>query len=513
MLVCSDSHTCSAGVFNCLARGVGGPDVFYAAIKGETWFRCGETVRYELSGRLPKAVTTKDAFLQIAGRHGAHATMNVEYGGPGIADLSINARKTLTTMSAELSAEFATFEPDDTLIDWVRSRSRREFEPVYPDSDAKYLAVREVELNTLEPLVAFPDTVVQNSRPVKDAAGTKIDQAYIGSCANGTIDDLELAASVVAGRRVAPGVRFIVTPASQLVYREAIKSGAMEKLADAGAMIAPPTCGACGGGHMGVIGPDEVCITATTRNFKGRMGDPSSKFSWLARDGRRLRADRPHHRSTGIPELICPPRRAAQIPDAIRMGLRRLGSRRRGASGRAAHLFTCSPIGGRNEICSPSLEVRRQHQHRSDPAECRVLSDAAGAAQIYFPGKPSRLGRSGSARRHPHRREELRHGLEPSRRAEPENLGLACLVAPSINGLFYRNAVNFAFPAMECEGVHELFEEGDVAKVDFASGVVENQKTGEKLTGRTIPAPLLKIVDAGGIFPLLEKEQLIAPRR
>lgn len=277
VLVCSDSHTCSAGVFNCLARGVGGPDVFYAAVKGETWFRCGETVRYELKGTLPRAVTTKDAFLQIAGRHGAHATQNVEYGGPGIAGLSINARKTLTTMSAELSAEFATFEPDDALVNWVRARSDADFEPVHPDADARYLAVREVNLSALEPLVAYPDSVVENSRPVAEAAGTKIDQAYIGSCANGTLDDLELAAAIVAGRRVAPGVRFIVTPASQLVYREALKSGALEKLADAGAVIAPPTCGACGGGHMGVIGPAETCITATTRNFKGRMGDPSSK--------------------------------------------------------------------------------------------------------------------------------------------------------------------------------------------------------------------------------------------
>ncbi len=277
VLVCSDSHTCSAGVFNCLARGVGGPDVFYSAIKGETWFRCGETVRYELTGRLPKAVTTKDAFLQIAGRHGAHETMNVEYGGPGIESLSINARKTLTTMSAELSAEFATFEPDKVLTDWVHLRSTRPFEPVYPDKDATYKAVREVNLSALEPLVAFPDSVVQNSHPVKEASGTRIDQAYVGSCANGTIDDIELAAAVVTGKRVAAGVRFIVTPASQRVYREALKSGALEKLADAGAVIAPPTCGACGGGHMGVIGPDEVCITATTRNFKGRMGDPSSK--------------------------------------------------------------------------------------------------------------------------------------------------------------------------------------------------------------------------------------------
>jgi 3-isopropylmalate/(R)-2-methylmalate dehydratase large subunit len=278
VLICSDSHTCSAGVFNGLARGVGGPDMVYATTKGHTWFRCGETVRYELTGRLSAAVTAKDAFLQIAGVHGAHATQNVEYGGPGIANLSINARKTLTTMSAELSAEFATFEPDGVMLDWVGTRNPgRKLEPVYPDKDAKYLAVRKVDLGALEPLVALPDTVVNNSQPVKAVAGTRIDQAYIGSCANGTQDDLELAAQVVKGRRVAPGTRFIVIPGSQTVYRDALKSGAIQTLMDAGAMIGPPTCGACGGGHMGVIGPEEVCITSSTRNFKGRMGDPSSK--------------------------------------------------------------------------------------------------------------------------------------------------------------------------------------------------------------------------------------------
>ena len=281
VLLCSDSHTCSAGVFNCLARGVGGPDIFYAAIKGQTWFRCGETVRYELTGRLPAAVTAKDAFLQIAGVHGAHATMNVEYGGPGVASLSINERKTLTAMSAELSAEFATFEADTVLEEWLSTRNPALFVPVKPDVDAKYFAVREVDLSGLEPLVALPDSVVNNSRPVGHARGTRIDQAYIGSCANGTQDDLELAAQVVKGRRIAPGVRFIVTPASQTVYRDTVASGAIRTLLDAGAMIAPPTCGACGGGHMGVLGPEEVCITSSTRNFKGRMGDPSSRV-WMA---------------------------------------------------------------------------------------------------------------------------------------------------------------------------------------------------------------------------------------
>ena len=278
ILVCSDSHTCSGGVFNCIARGVGEPDVVYSAIKGETWFRVGDTVRYELSGKLSQGVTTKDAFLQIAGKHGDHATQNIEWGGPGVAGLSIAARKTLTTMSAELSAEFSTFEPDAAMLDWVRARNPAPFEPVYPDKDARYLETRKVDLAALEPLVAFPDTVIENSRPVGAAAGTRIDQAFIGSCANGTMDDLELAARILRGKRVAPTVRLIVTPGSQNVFREAARAGIVSTLVEAGAVVTPSTCGACGGGHLGILGPNEICITASTRNFKGRMGDNSAKI-------------------------------------------------------------------------------------------------------------------------------------------------------------------------------------------------------------------------------------------
>ncbi|HXV09466.1 MAG TPA: aconitase/3-isopropylmalate dehydratase large subunit family protein [Burkholderiales bacterium] len=278
VLVCSDSHTCSAGVFNCIARGVGEPDVLYAAIKGETWFRVGETVRYELNGKLPRAVTAKDAFLQISGEHGDHATQNVEFGGPGIASLSIPARKTLTTMGAELSAEFATFEADEAMEEWIRARNPQPFECVRPDRDARYAEVRTIDLSRLEPLVAFPDSVIRNSKPVADAAGIRIDQAFIGSCANGTLDDLALAAAVLKGKQVAPTVRLIVTPGSQLIYREAARAGIIAALAEAGAVVTPATCGACGGGHLGILGPNETCITASTRNFKGRMGDPSAQI-------------------------------------------------------------------------------------------------------------------------------------------------------------------------------------------------------------------------------------------
>ena len=273
LLVCSDSHTCASGAFNCAARGVGAPDLLAAVTT-----RVGETVRYELSGGLRLGVSAKDLFLHLAGTWGHHTNQNVEFGGPALPELGIDARRTVAAMGAELSAEFATFEPDDRLIDYVRERNPASFEPQYPDADAHYAERREVKLDDLRPLVALPDAVIRNSVAVGEVVGVPIQQAFIGSCANGTLDDLAEAARVVKGRKIAPGVRFLVTPATQAVFNAALRWGYVATLMEAGAVVTPATCGACFGGHMGVLGPGETCITASTRNFKGRMGDPSARI-------------------------------------------------------------------------------------------------------------------------------------------------------------------------------------------------------------------------------------------
>jgi 3-isopropylmalate/(R)-2-methylmalate dehydratase large subunit len=278
VLICGDSHTCALGALNCAARGVGAPEVVYATAKGTTWFRVGETVRYDLLGQLPPAASAKDLFLFIAGKYGDHTNLNVEFGGPGLGNLNLNARRTLTTMAAELSAEFATCEPDDLLIQFVRSRTQAPFEPQYPDRDADYADRREIDLSKIEPMVALPDTVISNSVAVDRVRDVKIQQAFIGSCANGTLDDIADAARIVAGRRVAPGVRFLVTPGSNAILRQAMKAGYVQVLTEAGATVTPATCGACFGGHMGVLGPGETCLTSSTRNFKGRMGDPTARI-------------------------------------------------------------------------------------------------------------------------------------------------------------------------------------------------------------------------------------------
>ncbi|HVC52619.1 MAG TPA: aconitase/3-isopropylmalate dehydratase large subunit family protein [Stellaceae bacterium] len=278
VLVCSDSHTCASGAFNCAARGIGGPDLVAAITTGKTWYRVGETVRYDLSGALRPGVSAKDLFLHLAGTYGHHTNQNVEFGGPGLASLSIDARRTIAAMGAELSAEFATFECDDALVEYVTARNPAPFSPQAPDPDAAYAERRAIDLAAMTPLVALPDAVIRNSVPVAEVAGERINQAYIGSCANGTLSDLAEAARVVKGRKVAPGVRLIVTPNTQVVYTAALKAGYVETLVEAGAVVTSATCGACFGGHMGVLGPGETCITASTRNFKGRMGDPSARI-------------------------------------------------------------------------------------------------------------------------------------------------------------------------------------------------------------------------------------------
>jgi 3-isopropylmalate/(R)-2-methylmalate dehydratase large subunit len=190
----------------------------------------------------------------------------------------MNDRRTIATQGAEISADFSTFGVDDVCRAFLDEHTGRPYTPAVPDADASYAAVREIDLSALEPYVARPGTVSNNSFPVSQMERRKVDQCFIGSCANGQLEDLRIAAEVVRGRQVAPGVRLLVTPASQQVYRDAVRLGYVQALADAGAVVTNSTCGACFGYHMGVVAPGEVCLTASTRNFKGRMGSPEAEI-------------------------------------------------------------------------------------------------------------------------------------------------------------------------------------------------------------------------------------------
>ncbi|MET9182107.1 aconitase/3-isopropylmalate dehydratase large subunit family protein [Kitasatospora aureofaciens] len=278
VLACTDSHTCAAGAYNTAARGLGPAEVYSIMCTGATWFQVAPTVRYEFHGSLPAGISGKDVFLYIADAYGDATNQNLEFGGPGLASIPISDRRTIATQAAEISADFATFDADDRLVVHLAEHGVSDYQPAEPDPDADYLEVRRIDLDTLEPYVARPGTVSRNGVPVSTIEPRRIDQAFIGSCANGRLEDLKVAAEILHGRRVADGVRLLVTPASQQVYREAMRRGYLQDIADAGGVVTNSTCGACFGYHMGVLGPGEVCITSSTRNFTGRMGSPEAEI-------------------------------------------------------------------------------------------------------------------------------------------------------------------------------------------------------------------------------------------
>ena len=278
ILVNADSHTCSSGAMNCLARGMGGPEMLYIMCKGQTWYLVGPTTKVVLEGALPEHVYPRDVIHYLPGNYGDFAGRNLEWYGDGLTNISIDGRLTMATISAELSAEFSLFPYDDVLAEYLEGRNKWPFEPAFPDDDAEYDQEITIDLSALEPQVVLPNKVAWNVKGAREVAEDriKVDQAFIGSCANGRLSDFAVAAEILEGRTLAHGTRMIVTPGSQDILKQAIRAGYVETLMDAGAVVTSSTCGACFGGHMGLLADGEVCITASTRNFQGRMGSPEA---------------------------------------------------------------------------------------------------------------------------------------------------------------------------------------------------------------------------------------------
>jgi 3-isopropylmalate/(R)-2-methylmalate dehydratase large subunit len=275
LLAAGDSHTCAAGAFNCCARGLGGPEMLFVVSTGKTWFLIGPTVRFELYGELSDGVFPRDVIHHIAGAYGDFVGRNLEFVGPAVAGLGVGSRQTIATMSAEVSAEFALFEADDTTLEYLQGRTDRAFEPVFSDPDAAFEAVHQVDLSSIGPQVALPGRVPNNVRAADELRGIKITQAFVGSCANGRLEDFAAVAEVLRGRTVHPSVRMIVTPSSQQEYIEAVRAGYVETILAANAVVTGSSCSLCGSNSLG---PDDVCITASTRNFQGRMGSPLAQI-------------------------------------------------------------------------------------------------------------------------------------------------------------------------------------------------------------------------------------------
>ncbi len=278
VVIGADSHTCTYGALGAFATGVGSTDLAATMITGRTWFKVPESIKFIYKGKLNPWVTGKDLILYTISHIGVDGALYkaMEFTGPVIEELSMAERFTMSNMAIEAGGKAGLINPDETTLEYVKNRASREFKVFCSDPDASYEEVIEFDCSKIEPQVAFPH-LPSNCHPISEVGNIKIDQAVIGSCTNGRIEDLELAAKVLSGKKVAKGVRLIILPATPLVYKEALKRGYIELFLEAGAVIGPPTCGPCLGGHMGILAKGERAIATTNRNFVGRMGHPESE--------------------------------------------------------------------------------------------------------------------------------------------------------------------------------------------------------------------------------------------
>ncbi len=282
LVIGADSHTCTYGAINVFSTGVGSTDLAAGMLSGKLWFKVPETVKFVANGRLPAGVYAKDLILFLIGQVTADGAtyMAAEYAGEAVDALSVEGRFTMANMAIEMGAKAGLMRADKKTEEWVKAHSKKAFEPVAPDSDAMYAKVLEYDVSRLEPQVARPHTV-DNVAPVREVAGTPIQQAVLGTCTNGRLEDLRLAAGIVRGRQVHPEVRFIVAPASRQIYLDAMREGVVQTLVEAGAAVVTPGCGPCVGTHNGVPSDGENVISTANRNFKGRMGN-NKAFIYLA---------------------------------------------------------------------------------------------------------------------------------------------------------------------------------------------------------------------------------------
>lgn len=275
----ADSHTCTYGALGAFSTGGGSTDMAAAMVTGKLWFKVPSALKFELVGKPSKWVSGKDVILHIIGMIGVDGALykSMEFTGEGIKNLSMDDRFTICNMAIEAGGKNGIFPVDDQTVAYLKEHSKRDYKVYEADPDAEYEAVYTIDLSTLKPTVSFPH-LPENTKEIGTFDEVKIDQSVIGSCTNGRIEDMRIAASVLKGRKVAKNVRCIVIPATQAIYLQAMREGLLEIFIEAGAVVSTPTCGPCLGGYMGILAAGERCISTTNRNFIGRMGHVDSEI-------------------------------------------------------------------------------------------------------------------------------------------------------------------------------------------------------------------------------------------
>lgn len=275
----ADSHTCTYGALGAFSTGVGSTDMAAGMVTGKAWFKVPSAIKFELTGKPSRWVSGKDVILHIIGMIGVDGALykSMEFCGDGIRNLTMDDRFTICNMAIEAGGKNGIFPVDELTEEYMKEHSKRDYKIYEADADAEYDAVYTIDLSELKPTIAFPH-LPENTRTIEEVGEVRIDQSVIGSCTNGRIDDMRIAAGILKGRKVAKGVRCIVIPATQAIYLQCIREGLMEIFVEAGAVVSTPTCGPCLGGYMGILAEGERCISTTNRNFVGRMGHVDSEI-------------------------------------------------------------------------------------------------------------------------------------------------------------------------------------------------------------------------------------------
>lgn len=278
LLIGGDSHTCTGGALGAFAAGVGSTDLAAALALGEIWLKVPASIRFTYHGTPGPWIMGKDIILLTIGRIGIDGALYqaMEFTGPVVSALGMADRLTLCNMAIEAGGKSGIIAPDEVTLEYVKGRARRPWAVYRSDGDARYAAEYDFEVSKLRPMVAKPFSP-DNVAPVDEVAGTRLDQVFLGSCTNARLDDLRIAARILRGKKAHPYTRLIVIPASVGIWRAALREGLLEVFAEAGAAVSTPTCGACFGGHMGILGENEVCLSTSNRNFVGRMGHPTAR--------------------------------------------------------------------------------------------------------------------------------------------------------------------------------------------------------------------------------------------
>ena len=278
LVIGADSHTCTYGGIGAFSTGVGSTDAGVGMASGRAWFKVPETIRVEVEGELPAGAGAKDIILHLIGKIGVDGALYcaLEFGGSAIESLSVEGRLTIANMAIEAGGKAGLFEVDDVCRSWLEGRTEREWVEYHPDEDAKYAQVVRIDAADVVPCVSWPH-LPSNTHPVTESRHIEVDQAVIGSCTNGRIEDMRAAAEVLPGRRISERVRCIILPATQKVWLDCVHEGLMDVFVEAGCVVSTPTCGPCLGGYMGILAAGERCISTTNRNFVGRMGDTTSE--------------------------------------------------------------------------------------------------------------------------------------------------------------------------------------------------------------------------------------------